>query len=101
MSKIGVVAKIPCQPGKRADAAAALTEVVEATQEESGTVLYILHEDSKDENLLWMYELYDDQAALDSHMTSAAFGAMFAKLGELVSGRAEMNFLTPVTGKGL
>ena len=81
MSKIGVVAKIPCQPGKRADAAAALGELVEATQSEAGTALYIMHEDTKDDDVLWMYELYDDQAAFDAHMGSEAFGAMFAKLG--------------------
>jgi quinol monooxygenase YgiN len=101
MSKIGVVAKIPCRPGKRADASAALAELVDATHAEDGTSLYILHEDNKDENVLWMYELYDDQASFDAHMGSEAFQAMFAKLGGLVSDRAEMNILTPLSGKGL
>jgi quinol monooxygenase YgiN len=101
MTKVGVIAKIPCQSGKRADAVAALAELVAATEAEAGTALYILHQDNKDENVIWMYELYDDQSAVDAHMASEAFGAMFAKLGPLVDGRAEMNFLTPVSGKGL
>lgn len=101
MSQVAVIAKIPAAPGKRAELVAALQQALANAAGEAGTLHYILHEDAKDENALWFYELYTDQAALDAHMGSEGFKALGPAIGAFVGGRPELTFLKPVGGKGL
>ena len=101
MSKIVVIAKIPCQPGKRDEAAAGLQPMLEHVEAEEGTLQYVLLKDTTDENLLWMYELYADQASFDAHAGSEAMKSLGHALGGVLAGRPELIFTTPVGGKGL
>jgi len=100
MSKIAVIAKIPAAPGKRADLVAALQGALQTAEGEAGALAYVLHEDAKDADVLWMYEQYTDQAALDAHMGSEAFQALGGVIGPFLGGRPELTFLNPVGGKG-
>jgi quinol monooxygenase YgiN len=101
MSGVAVIAKVPAAPGKRAELAAALQMALDNVASETGTRYYILHEDTKDDDVLWMYELYAAQSDLEAHMGAA----WFAELGPLIAphlgGRPELTFLRPVGGKGL
>lgn len=101
MSKISVIARIPALVGKRAELVQALQQALDNVQGEEGTLMYILHEDVKDENALWFYELYADQAALDAHSTSPGMKALGPALAGLVAGRPELTIVKPVGGKGL
>jgi quinol monooxygenase YgiN len=100
MSKVAVLAKIRSAPGKRAELAKEFQAAFAHVENEAGTLTYILHEDTKDEDLLWFYEIYTDQEALQAHGKSEWMKAMGPKLGPLMAGRAELTFLTPVGGKG-
>ena len=99
MSKIVVIAKIPCQPGKRDEAAAGLQPMLDHVESEEGTLEYLLLEDSTDENVLWMYEVYADQASFDAHAGSEAMKSLGHALGGVLAGRPELIFTTPVGGK--
>lgn len=101
MSKISVIARIPATPGKRAELVQALQQALDNVQGEAGTLMYVLHEDVKDEDAVWIYELYSDQAALDAHSSSPGMKALGPALAGLVAGRAELTILKPVGGKGL
>ena len=101
MSQVAVIAKLPAAEGKRAELATALQALLDATNDEPGTKNYILHEDQKDPNLLWMYELYTDADALTAHQGSDAFKTIGPALAGLVGGAPELIMLTPVGGKGL
>lgn len=101
MSKIVVMAKIPCQPGKRDEAVTGLQPMLDHVEGEPGTLQYVLLKDSTDENLLWMYEVYADQAAFDAHAGSDAMKSLGHALGGVLAGRPELIFTTPVGGKGL
>lgn len=100
MSKVAVVAKIPAAPGRRDELVAALQTALDTARGEPGTEYYILHADAKDPDVLWMYELYTDQAALDAHMGSEAFKALGPAIGPLLGGAPELTFLAPLGGKG-
>ena len=68
---------------------------------EPGTIEYVLHRSSTDPNILYVTEVYEDQAALDAHMGSDHFKSFGGSLGDLVNG-ADLQFLTPVlAAKGL
>jgi quinol monooxygenase YgiN len=101
MPQLAIIAKIRSAPGKRAELATAFQEAFGHVENEPGTLTYILHEDTKDEDLLWFYETYTDQEALQAHGKSDWMKAMGPKLGPLMAGRAELTFLNPIGGKGI
>jgi quinol monooxygenase YgiN len=100
MSKIAVLAKLKSVDGQRSALVDALQTALQTAAGEAGTMYYLLHEDPSEENTLWFYELYADQAALDAHRTSDAFKALGAAIRDLVDGRPELTMLTPIGGKG-
>jgi quinol monooxygenase YgiN len=101
MSKVIVLAKIPAQEGKRADLVAGMAPMMEHVETEEGTLQYILCEDAADENAVWMYEVYADQAAFEAHGSSDTMKALGGAIGPFLAGRPELTFLSPVRGKGL
>ena len=69
-------------------------------EKEPGTLLYVLHTDSRDENVLYYYEMYTDAEALSAHAGSDWFKVFGPKLAPVMAGRPEMKLVTPVGGKG-
>ena len=100
-TEIVVIAKIPCQPGKRDEAAAGLQQILDHVESEEGTLRYVLLKDTTDADLLWMYEVYRDQAAFDAHAGSEAMRSLGHALGGVLAGRPELIMTSPVGGKGL
>ena len=101
MSNIAVIAKITAQPGKRADVVAGMASMMDHVETEPGTLKYILTEDQAQEDVLWMYEEYTDQAALDSHGSSDAMKALGGSIGPFLAGRPELFFTSVAGGKGI
>jgi quinol monooxygenase YgiN len=99
--KVAVFARIPCQPGKRDEFVKALEAAIDNANTEEGTLTYILHIDEKEPDTVFFYELYTDQDALTAHGTSDRFKEIGKSLRDLAGGRPELQFLTPVIGKGL
>jgi quinol monooxygenase YgiN len=101
MSKIAVIAKLTAAEGKRDDLVAAMGPMMTAVEAEVGTEVYALHKDLGDDNAVWVYELYTDNAALDAHSSSEAMAAFGASLGGLLGGAPEIMLLEPVSDTGL
>src|SRR5580658_3892949 len=101
MSKVAVIAKITALPGLRDEVAAVLSEVGKATEGEPGTLFYAMNLDSAEEDVIWFYEVYEDQAALAAHGGSEAMKAAGAKLRDKAAGRPELHFAELVGGKNL
>jgi quinol monooxygenase YgiN len=100
-SKVAVVAKFAAAPGKRDQLIDALEGALANAESEAGTLMYILHEDSKEPDVVWFYEMYTDQDALTAHGSSDAFKAVGAAVGPFIGSRPEITYLKPVGGKGL
>ena len=100
MPKIAAIAKITTVEGKRDDAIAAFAPMFDNVRSnEPGTLVYALHEDAGDPNLLWFYELYEDEDALTTHSTSETMKTL--NLKGLLAGRPEVIKLRPTTAKGI
>ena len=99
-STIAVIAKITAQPGKRADVLAGMASMLTHVENEPGTLVYTLLEDQADADVIWVYEEYTDQAALDSHSTSDAMKALGGSIGPFLGGRPEIRILNIAGGKG-
>jgi quinol monooxygenase YgiN len=97
---ITVIAKLKTQPGKEADFEAAAKQMIATVKEsEPGTLTYVLHKNTKDPTEFVYYEVYQDQAAFDSHGKTDHMKAFGGKIGSLLSGRPEISILTEVARK--
>jgi quinol monooxygenase YgiN len=100
MSGPAIIAKITAAPGKRAELIAALQGALANAETEPGTLVYLLHEDTADENGVWFYERYADDAALAAHGSSEFMKSFGKSLAGLTEGRPQLTFLRTVGGKG-
>ena len=102
MAKPALIAKITAQDGKRDELATVFGRVLDSVRaNEPGTEVYVIHDDVKDPNVIWFYELYTDDAALGMHGTSDIMKEVGKELGGLMAGRPELIRLMPRAGKGL
>ncbi len=101
MSKVVAIVKLPAAPGKGKELAAAMDFALENVKAESGTRYYIIHAEAGNDDVLWMYEMYDSQADMDAHTSSEWFKQLGPKVGGLFGGAPEFHVMTPLGGKGL
>jgi len=101
MPKVALIAKIPAAPGKRDQLIEALQAGLATAEAEPGTLTYILHEDTKDPEAVWFYELYTDDDALTAHGVSEGMKALGPAIAPFIAGRPELTYLKPIGGKGL
>ncbi|MFM2234374.1 MAG: hypothetical protein RL296_33 [Actinomycetota bacterium] len=101
MSKVAVAVKLRIKAGQRDAFTEAVKPGLATAQSEPGTQTYIFHHDAVDADVVWFYELYANQDAMNAHMGSDAFKAFSESLAEFVDGAPEFSFLTPIGGKGL
>jgi quinol monooxygenase YgiN len=101
MSRIVVTATLKAKSGKGDELAALLGGLVDAVADEDGTEQFVIHRVADDPDTVFFYEVYRDQAALDTHRQNPALSAGGAALGELLDGRPVLTILTPEKAKGL
>lgn len=70
-----VAGSITAEPGGRDAFLTAVQPMVSATLEESGCHEYAFTPDPNDDSRVLLYELWDNQASLDSHFASAHMAA--------------------------
>lgn len=76
-----VFATITPKPEFFEDAQAAIAGIVPDTRKEVGCFQFVLHANTE-EGCLYLYEEWQDQAALDRHYTMPYVGAVFLKYQE-------------------
>jgi quinol monooxygenase YgiN len=100
MPQVAVIAKIRSAPGKRAELAKEFGTALSEVENEAGTLTYILHEDQKDEDLLWFYETYSDQDALKAHGSSEWMRRSGRSSGRSWAAVPSFTFLNPSAARG-
>lgn len=102
MSNIAVLVKLTAVSGKRDEVAEALAAMLPAVEGEAGTILYILNEDLANPDVLWMYEYYADQAALDEHSSSPAMAELIGAFSsDVLAEPPELILVNPIKAKGV
>jgi len=101
MSKTSLIVRMKTQPGKRDEALAALVAALPSAEAEEGTEIYSFHCDKADPDLLWVFELYTDDAALGVHGQSQAVAEMFGVIGPLLAEPADLHLCDLHAGKGV
>lgn len=100
MDEVAVIARLVAQPGRRHELLEALAPLLHNAEDEPGTRTYLLHEDTAEDDVVWMYERYVDAAALDAHRTAPVMKQVGPALMPLLAGPPDLHFCRPVGGKG-
>jgi quinol monooxygenase YgiN len=97
---ITVIAKLKVQPGKEAEFEAAGKEMIATVKSaEPGTLTYILHKNIKNPTEFIYYEVYQDQAAFESHGKTDHMKKFGGKIATVLDGRPEIAILQEVARK--
>lgn len=83
--QVQLVAHLVAKPGKEADLAEALTAIVPAVRAEPGCLAYLAHISREQPGTIVMYEVWENQAALDAHGAAANFSGLAARFDELLA----------------
>lgn len=95
-----LIAKLKVKPGSEAAFEEAAKEMIATVRSaEPGTLTYVLHKSEKDPTEFIYYEVYQDQAAFDSHGKTDHMKAFGGKIGALLAGRPEITMLTEIAHK--
>jgi quinol monooxygenase YgiN len=88
--------------GREGEAEQVLAEFVEAArEEEEGTVVYAVHRHRDLPRTYVLYERYTSAEAFKAHGRGPRMRAAAARLGPLLDGKGQVEFLEPLTAKGL
>ena len=71
------------KPGHEDEAITLFAKLTEHTRTEPGCRMYLAHRSTTDPRRFFLYEQYDDQAALDAHRAAPSFRAV--RQGRIIS----------------
>jgi quinol monooxygenase YgiN len=101
MSKVSLLIKFTAKPGMREALVEHFRSLIKIANEEEGTIDWAVHISPIEPDAVWLYEVYQDQAAMDIHNSTEANTQAKIKTSELTIGRPEVFPLIPIAGKGL
>ncbi|MEI8057489.1 MAG: antibiotic biosynthesis monooxygenase family protein [Actinomycetes bacterium] len=94
--RIGLLVRIPVLPGMRPAALDVLNRYVDDLHEEPGTEAFMVCVDPDDQNVIWLYEWFRDEAALQAHREAPLFGRLMSELPQLVGENPGIMRLDPL-----
>ena len=94
----GLIGKMIAAPGQRETLIAVL---LEGTQDMPGCLSYVVARDAKDENAIWISEVWDSKDSHAASLTLPEVKAAIAKARPLIAGFGDYSTTEPVGGVGL
>ena len=91
-----VIATIPVDPERAAEAAPALAELAAASRGDAGCLAYEVYESAAQPGVFVTVEEWSGQADLDAHMTQPHVAKAFEVAGPLLVGEVAIHPLKPV-----
>jgi quinol monooxygenase YgiN len=86
-----VSGRVPVRPERRAEAVAAALKMAAATQAEAGCRSYSFYSDLADPNTFFIYEEWEDEAALTAHFQTPHMAEFNAVIPAFVAGPPSIN----------
>jgi quinol monooxygenase YgiN len=78
--RVGLFVRLVCKEGSRTAALDITNRYIDGLAGEPGTEAFIVAVDPNEADILWLYEWFTDDGALESHRGSQPFHAMMAEL---------------------
>ena len=98
MPEIVVVGALKARPGKEDDAREALAGLVAPTHDESGCILYALHQGTDDPQRFVFVERWSSREELDAHLQSPHIAALLERADELLAEPPDINVFQALPG---
>ena len=98
MTQQVMIAKLYALEGQEQAGHALLKEAQTSTHDEAGCRLYALHVDDADPRSFVMIEIWDDDAALESHIASPHIQTLISRSEGVFTGPPEIQMLNPLPG---
>lgn len=95
-SPLRVIATIPIDPARTAEAGPALAELAAASRGDQGCLAYEVYESAAVPGLYVTVEEWESQADLDAHMGQPHVGKAFEVAGPLLAGEVAIHPLNAV-----
>ena len=96
--RFAMVVELRSAPGRREDLRSAMVAILGPTRAEAGCLRYDLHEDREDPDVLAVYEVWRDAAALSRHRESDHVREINSRIHELTVGglrRLQLRLIEP------
>jgi quinol monooxygenase YgiN len=100
MTKVAMLVRIEVHEGRVDDLLRVFDEWFAQFHQEDGTELYALNRDTENPNVFWCYEVYRDDEALQTHLSSEVLRRTLPNYRPLVASQQVIK-LEPVDAKGL
>lgn len=81
-----LLVRLTSQQGQRPALLDLLNTYADGIREEPGTELYLVSVDPDDENLVWLYEIFQNEDAEIAHRQSEGFAELMLKLPQVLDG---------------
>jgi quinol monooxygenase YgiN len=94
--RVGLMVRLPARPGGRAGLLDAVNRFADALRSSPGCEAFVVSLDPSDEDVVWLYEWFTDEAALDRHRTTEAFATLMVEMPELLSGSPALMRIDPL-----
>lgn len=83
--RTGLLVRLSCRPGVRAAMLDMLHRYADGLGQEPGTELFVVSVDPDDADVVWLYEVFRDDAAQLAHRAAEGFATMLAEMPELLA----------------
>ena len=94
----GEIGKIIARPGKRDEM---IANILEGINKMPGCLSYIVAQDAKNADAIWISEVWDSKASHDASLSLPSVKIAIAKNMPLIAGFGDNIVTTPVGGQGL
>ena len=98
--KIAVIVQFTAHAGHRDALVAAFAPMFDQVAGEPGTEVYSLHLDTLDDDVIWLFQVYADEASMNAHSTSDVARAANTDIRQYSAARV-ITVLHPQRAKGL
>ena len=83
--RVGLFVRLAANPGSRAALLDALNRFADTLQEDPNTEVFVIALDPEDEDVVWLYEWFKSEAALEAHRETGPFATLLAEVPELLA----------------
>ena len=87
--RCAIIARVTTRPGRRDEVLEVFRLAVACTREEAGTLVCTMHVDRTDPNVIWFYDEYVDDEAMEAHRRNPAIARITAGLDGLLAHQPE------------
>jgi quinol monooxygenase YgiN len=96
-----LINKLTTKPGKRDEVIKVMLEAGKPFQDNPACILYLVYEDVKDPNIIWVEDLWTSKEEHTAALAQPEIRPFVAQAIPLLEGMPEQIEVAPVGGKGL